>query len=99
MELDAHTRVVVLTGYGSIATAVEAVKTRGALLLTKPLTPTMWLPRYTTNRGHRLPDFERTALREQAAVGAHQPGTGRENGKYSATRACSECIAGRCSGN
>jgi len=36
MELDAHTRVVVLTGYGSIATAVEAVKLGARYYLTKP---------------------------------------------------------------
>ena len=33
---DAHTRVVMLTGYGSIATAVEATKRGAAVYLTKP---------------------------------------------------------------
>jgi two-component system response regulator RegA len=35
-ELDAETRIVVLTGYGSIATAVEAVRRGAAQYLTKP---------------------------------------------------------------
>jgi two-component system, response regulator RegA len=35
--LDATTRVVVLTGYGSIATAVQAVKLGAASYLTKPV--------------------------------------------------------------
>jgi two-component system response regulator RegA len=36
LELDPTTRVVVLTGYGSIATAVEAVRMGAAHYLTKP---------------------------------------------------------------
>lgn len=36
-ELDATTRVVVLTGYGSIATAIESVKLGAATYLTKPV--------------------------------------------------------------
>jgi two-component system response regulator RegA len=36
-ELDATTRVVILTGYGSIATAVESVKLGAATYLTKPI--------------------------------------------------------------
>jgi two-component system response regulator RegA len=35
-ELDATTRVVVLTGYGSIATAVEAIRLGASNYLTKP---------------------------------------------------------------
>jgi two-component system response regulator RegA len=35
-EIDEHTNVVVLTGYGSIATAVEAVKRGATYYLTKP---------------------------------------------------------------
>jgi two-component system response regulator RegA len=35
-ELDAETRIVVLTGYGSIATAVEAVRRGATQYLTKP---------------------------------------------------------------
>lgn len=35
-ELDAHTRIVVLTGYASIATAVQAVKLGATQYLTKP---------------------------------------------------------------
>jgi two-component system response regulator RegA len=35
-ELDAATRIVVLTGYGSIATAVEAVRRGATQYLTKP---------------------------------------------------------------
>lgn len=35
-ELDAHTRIVVLTGYASIATAVEAIKLGAIHYLTKP---------------------------------------------------------------
>ncbi len=35
-ELDPHTRVVVLTGYASIATAVEAIKLGAIHYLTKP---------------------------------------------------------------
>jgi len=34
--LDPHTRIVVLTGYGSIATAVEAIKLGATYYLTKP---------------------------------------------------------------
>ena len=36
-ELDATTTIVVLTGYGSIATAVESVKLGAATYLTKPV--------------------------------------------------------------
>jgi two-component system, response regulator RegA len=36
-ELDAATKVVILTGYGSIATAVESVKSGAATYLTKPV--------------------------------------------------------------
>jgi two-component system response regulator RegA len=35
-ELDAHTRIVVLTGYASIATAVEAIKLGAVHYLAKP---------------------------------------------------------------
>lgn len=35
-ELDAHTRIVVLTGYASIATAVEAIKLGATHYLAKP---------------------------------------------------------------
>jgi two-component system response regulator RegA len=37
MSLDPHTRIVVLTGYGSIATAVEAIKLGATYYLTKPV--------------------------------------------------------------
>ena len=36
MELDSHTRIVVLTGYASIATAVEAIKLGAIHYLSKP---------------------------------------------------------------
>lgn len=36
IALDPHTRIVVLTGYGSIATAVEAIKIGATYYLTKP---------------------------------------------------------------
>ena len=36
VDLDHHTRVLVLTGYGSIATAIEAVKLGAHYYLTKP---------------------------------------------------------------
>ncbi len=36
IALDAHTRIVVLTGYGSIATAVEAIKLGATYYLAKP---------------------------------------------------------------
>jgi len=36
IALDPHTRIVVLTGYGSIATAVEAIKLGAMYYLTKP---------------------------------------------------------------
>ena len=35
-DLDPHTRIVVLTGYGSIATAVEAIKLGATYYLAKP---------------------------------------------------------------
>lgn len=38
MGLDPHTRVVVLTGYGSIATAIEAIKRGAVYYLCKPAT-------------------------------------------------------------
>jgi two-component system response regulator RegA len=34
--IDPHTRIVVLTGYGSIATAIEAIKLGATFYLTKP---------------------------------------------------------------
>jgi len=39
MALDPNTRVVVFTGYGSIATAVEAIKLGATHYLTKPANP------------------------------------------------------------
>ncbi len=37
IRLDPHTRIVVLTGYGSIATAVEAIKLGATYYLAKPV--------------------------------------------------------------
>jgi len=37
LRLDPHTRIVVLTGYGSIATAIDAIKLGAAYYLTKPV--------------------------------------------------------------
>jgi two-component system response regulator RegA len=37
MSVDPHTRIVVLTGYGSIATAVEAIKLGAVYYLAKPV--------------------------------------------------------------
>jgi two-component system response regulator RegA len=37
LELNAHSRIVVLTGYGSIATAVEAIKRGATQYLAKPV--------------------------------------------------------------
>jgi two-component system response regulator RegA len=37
IHLDPHTRIVVLTGYGSIATAVEAIKLGAMYYLSKPV--------------------------------------------------------------
>lgn len=37
ISLDPHTRIVVLTGYGSIATAVEAIKLGATYYLAKPV--------------------------------------------------------------
>jgi two-component system response regulator RegA len=41
--LDARTQIVVLTGYGSIATAIEAIKLGAIHYLTKPVTATQIL--------------------------------------------------------
>ena len=38
MEVDEHTNIVVLTGFGSIATAIEAIKLGATHYLTKPTT-------------------------------------------------------------
>jgi len=35
-QLDSHTRIVILTGYASVATAVEAIKLGATHYLTKP---------------------------------------------------------------
>jgi two-component system response regulator RegA len=43
MALDERTRIVVLTGYGSIATAIEAIKLGAVHYLTKPVTATQIL--------------------------------------------------------
>jgi len=37
LRLDPHTRIVVLTGYGSIATAIDAIKLGATYYLTKPV--------------------------------------------------------------
>ena len=37
LRLDPHTRIVVLTGYGSIATAIDAIKLGAVYYLTKPV--------------------------------------------------------------
>jgi len=37
LRLDPHTRIVVLTGYGSIATAIDAIKLGAAYYLAKPV--------------------------------------------------------------
>lgn len=38
IETDPHTRIVVLTGYGSISTAIEAIKLGATYYLAKPVT-------------------------------------------------------------
>ena len=42
---DPNTRIVMLTGYASIATAVEAIKLGATHYLAKPVTPTKSSPR------------------------------------------------------
>jgi len=37
LRLDPHTRIIVLTGYGSIATAIDAIKLGATYYLTKPV--------------------------------------------------------------
>ncbi len=50
-ELDATTTVVVLTGYGSIATAVESVKIGAVTYLTKPVDADQVLAAFTGEAG------------------------------------------------
>lgn len=50
-ELDEQTRIVVLTGYASIATAVEAIKLGAVHYLAKPATPEEILSAFTRVEG------------------------------------------------
>lgn len=59
--LDPHTRIVVLTGYGSIATAVEAIKLGATYYLTKPV-----------NADDIVAAFDRAAGNAEVAT-AHKP--------------------------
>ena len=60
MELDPNTRIVMLTGYASIATAIEAIKLGATQYLAKPASADDILAAL----GHREPDPEQ-ALPEQ----------------------------------
>ena len=51
MELDAETSIVVLTGYGSIATALEAVRLGAAHYLTKPADAEQVLAGFARGKG------------------------------------------------
>jgi two-component system response regulator RegA len=48
--IDQTTRIVVLTGYGAIATAVESLKRGASDYLTKPIDADRWWPRWTRRR-------------------------------------------------
>lgn len=51
-DLDAHTRIVVLTGYASIATAVEAIKLGAVHYLSKPADADEILQAFTQGDGN-----------------------------------------------
>lgn len=69
LAIDAHTRIVVLTGYGSIATALEAVRRGATHYLTKPADVDTILDAFTKGDG---PTLETTA---SAAPGESKEGT------------------------
>ena len=74
LSCDPQTKIVVLTGYGSIATAVEAVKAGALQYLTKPADAddilAAFFPQATEGRRHAASiDVTRSA-----GVGTHQQG-------------------------
>ena len=79
--LDAGTRIVVLTGYGSIATAVEAIKLGARHYLTKPADADEILTALGAQADEdlaaRRPRGGRHPLAGPRRMGAHPPGAGR----------------------
>jgi two-component system, response regulator RegA len=55
-EIDPATRIVVLTGYGSVATAVEAVRRGAVHYLTKPADADEILAAFVRNADGRIPE-------------------------------------------
>ena len=94
--LDSSTVVVVLTGYGSIATAVESVKLGAATYLTKP-----------ADADQIVAAFEGTQPADDAqapTLAASSGSTSSESSRIVAGTsrkrpACSESIGGRCNGS
>lgn len=64
LELDAETRIVVLTGYGSVATAVDAVRRGAVHYLTKPADADEILAAFDADKdtASRSPDWQPMSL-------------------------------------
>ncbi len=69
LELDPEMRVVILTGYSSIATAVEAVKRGACNYLCKPLTPMMCWQHCCRSTPTWIPWCRKTRCRSIACSG------------------------------
>ena len=98
--LDPATRIVVLTGYGSIATAIEAVRIGATYYLQKPADVDDILAAFARRRSpaaRSAAERLRRALARARRVGAHQPralGLRRQHlGGGAPTRAASQVVA------
>jgi len=69
LELDPEMRVVILTGYSSIATAVEAIKRGACNYLCKPRTPTTCWPPCSPSMPTSTPWCRKTRCRWTACSG------------------------------
>jgi ActR/RegA family two-component response regulator len=79
-RIDETTRIVVLTGYGSIATAVEAVKLGATHYLSKPADVDEILAAFGGPARDDVGD--RSSVAREGGVGAHQPRPLRLRGQH-----------------
>ena len=90
--LDAETKVLVLTGYGSIATTIDAMKLGAVYYLPKPADADDVLAAFARGGSPPAgqPERFRGAVAGTGQMGAHQPGPGRLRRKRLGGRAAPE---------
>lgn len=77
---DAHTKIVVLTGYGSIPTAVEAIKLGATYYLTKPTDADAVVAAFAREHGDDAVPVAATAMTVERIAWEHIQHVLRDNG-------------------